>query len=166
MVCANAITLKIEHSFPCHLFCKLNQKFYKIVIFSRFSLKMPKHEKGTPKEIANRHKSKGLQKLKWFCQMCQKQCRDQNGFKCHLTSEAHQRQMLLFADNQNSYLREFSREFEANFIRVSFLNFLNFWKILLQILRSTFGCKRVKANDVYQEYVWFHFIKTNYLILL
>uniref|UniRef100_A0A914KFP4 DNA/RNA-binding protein Kin17 WH-like domain-containing protein n=1 Tax=Meloidogyne incognita TaxID=6306 RepID=A0A914KFP4_MELIC len=99
---------------------------------------MPKHEKGTPKEIANRHKSKGLQKLKWFCQMCQKQCRDQNGFKCHLMSEAHQRQMLLFAENQNSYLRQFSHEFEANF---------------LHILRHSFGGKRVKANDVYQEYI-------------
>uniref|UniRef100_A0A1I8BI01 Kin17_mid domain-containing protein n=1 Tax=Meloidogyne hapla TaxID=6305 RepID=A0A1I8BI01_MELHA len=79
---------------------------------------MPKHEKGTPKEIANRHKSKGLQKLKWFCQMCSKQCRDQNGFKCHLMSEAHQRQMLLFAENQNSYLRQFSHEFEANFLHI------------------------------------------------
>ena len=51
--------------------------------------------------------------------MCQKQCRDQNGFKCHLTSESHQRQLLLFAENQNSYLREFSKEFEANFMHVS-----------------------------------------------
>ena len=37
-------------------------------------------EKGgflTPKAIANRIKSKGLQKLRWFCQMCQKQCRDE-----------------------------------------------------------------------------------------
>ncbi len=31
----------------------------------------------TPKAIANRIKSKGLQKLRWFCQMCQKQCRDE-----------------------------------------------------------------------------------------
>uniref|UniRef100_A0A914H1W1 DNA/RNA-binding protein Kin17 WH-like domain-containing protein n=1 Tax=Globodera rostochiensis TaxID=31243 RepID=A0A914H1W1_GLORO len=99
---------------------------------------MPKHEKGTPKEIANRSKAKGLQKLKWFCQMCQKQCRDQNGFKCHMTSESHQRQLLLFAENQNSYLRQFSREFEGNF---------------MHILRHTFGAKRVRANDVYQEYI-------------
>jgi len=35
----------------------------------------------TPKAIANRMKSKGLQKLRWYCQMCQKQCRDANGFK-------------------------------------------------------------------------------------
>jgi hypothetical protein len=35
----------------------------------------------TPKAIANRIKSKGLQKLRWYCQMCEKQCRDENGFK-------------------------------------------------------------------------------------
>ena len=41
-------------------------------------------EKGgflTPKAIGNRIKAKGLQKLRWYCQMCQKQCRDENGFK-------------------------------------------------------------------------------------
>ncbi|KAI1239519.1 hypothetical protein IHE44_0012644 [Lamprotornis superbus] len=32
---------------------------------------------GNPKAIANRIKSKGLQKLRWYCQMCQKQCRDE-----------------------------------------------------------------------------------------
>ena len=55
-------------------------------------------EKGgflTPKAIANRIKSKGLQKLRWYCQMCQKQCRDENGFKCHTMSESHQRQLLI-----------------------------------------------------------------------
>ncbi|KAM3729211.1 DNA/RNA-binding protein [Dirofilaria immitis] len=99
---------------------------------------MGKYEKGTPKEIANRCKSKGLQKLRWFCQMCKKQCRDQNGFKCHLTSETHQRQLLLFAENPNTYLKEYSEEFENNFLKV---------------LRSTFGTKRVRANEVYQEYI-------------
>ncbi|KAK5982780.1 DNA/RNA-binding protein KIN17 [Trichostrongylus colubriformis] len=99
---------------------------------------MGKHERGTPKDIANRIKSKGLQKLRWFCQMCQKQCRDQNGFKCHLTSESHQRQLLLVAENTNSFLRQFSKEFEANF---------------MQILKTCFGTKRVRANEVYQEYI-------------
>jgi DNA/RNA-binding protein KIN17 len=70
--------------------------------------------------------------------MCSKQCRDQNGFKCHLTSESHQRQLLLFAENQNSYLRQFSSEFEAQF---------------MHILRNTYGSKRVRANEVYQEYI-------------
>jgi hypothetical protein len=41
--------------------------------------KMGKEKPGflTPKAIANRIKSKGLQKLRWYCQMCQKQCRDE-----------------------------------------------------------------------------------------
>ncbi|VDM53284.1 unnamed protein product [Angiostrongylus costaricensis] len=99
---------------------------------------MGKHERGTPKDIANRIKSKGLQKLRWFCQMCQKQCRDQNGFKCHLTSESHQRQLLLVAENTGTYLRQFSKQFEANF---------------MQILKTCFGTKRVRANEVYQEYI-------------
>jgi hypothetical protein len=47
-------------------------------------------------QIANRQKAKGLQKLRWYCQMCNKQCRDENGFKCHQTSESHKRQMLVF----------------------------------------------------------------------
>ncbi len=49
-----------------------------------------------PAQIANRIKAKGLQKLRWYCQMCGKQCRDENGFKCHLSSDSHQRQMMVF----------------------------------------------------------------------
>uniref|UniRef100_A0A453DZZ0 KIN17 C2H2-type zinc finger domain-containing protein n=3 Tax=Aegilops tauschii TaxID=37682 RepID=A0A453DZZ0_AEGTS len=45
------------------------------------------------KTMANRMKARGLQKLRWYCQMCEKQCRDENGFKCHCSSESHQRQM-------------------------------------------------------------------------
>jgi hypothetical protein len=44
-------------------------------------------------QIANRIKAKGLNKLRWYCQLCQKSCRDENGFKCHQMSEGHQRQM-------------------------------------------------------------------------
>ena len=70
--------------------------------------------------------------------MCQKQCRDENGFKCHTTSESHQRQLLLFADNSRKYLDSFSYEFE---------------KCFLQLLKRQFGTKRVSANLVYQEYI-------------
>lgn len=95
-------------------------------------------EPGTPKYIANKIKSKGLQKLRWFCQMCSKQCRDENGFKCHTMSESHQRQLLLFADNAGRYLSEFSYDFSKGF---------------LFLLKRQFGTKRVKANKVYQEYI-------------
>ncbi|KAF0287116.1 DNA/RNA-binding protein KIN17 [Amphibalanus amphitrite] len=101
---------------------------------------MGKAEKGTPKWIANRAKAKGLQKLRWYCQMCQKQCRDENGFKCHTSSETHQRQLLLFAENANEYLDSFSKEFEEGY---------------LELLRRQFGTKRVNANNVYQEYIAF-----------
>lgn len=50
--------------------------------------------------------------------MCGKQCGDQNGFKRHCESESHQRQLLLFAENQDHYLKEFSKEFEDNFMYV------------------------------------------------
>ena len=77
-----------------------------------------KAEKGTPKWLANKMKSKGLQKLRWYCQMCQKQCRDQNGFKCHISSESHQRQLLLFAEKPGKFLYNFSREFEKDFMDI------------------------------------------------
>ncbi|CAH2014700.1 unnamed protein product [Acanthoscelides obtectus] len=83
-------------------------------------------------------KAKGLQKLRWYCQMCQKQCRDENGFKCHTMSESHQRQLLLFADNSKRYIDDFS---------------LDFAKGYMEILRRQFGTKRVNANKVYQEYI-------------
>ncbi|CAH3192665.1 unnamed protein product, partial [Porites evermanni] len=73
----------------------------------------------TPKAISNRIKAKGLQKLRWYCQMCQKQCRDElsfsffwndhNGFKCHTMSESHQRQLLLLAEDVDKYMDSFSR---------------------------------------------------------
>lgn len=92
----------------------------------------------TPKAIANRIKSKGLQKLRWYCQMCEKQCRDENGFKCHTTSESHQRQLLLFADNSKKYMDSFSGTFNREYITT---------------LKRRFGTKRVNANIVYQEYI-------------
>ena len=92
----------------------------------------------TPKAISNRIKAKGLQKLRWYCQMCQKQCRDENGFKCHCMSESHQRQLLLFADNPDKFIDTFSKEFEDDF---------------MLLLRRRFGTRRVHANVVYQEYI-------------
>ncbi|KAK2718317.1 hypothetical protein QYM36_005579 [Artemia franciscana] len=99
---------------------------------------MGKAEVGTPKYIANKIKAKGLQKLKWYCQMCQKQCRDENGFKCHTMSESHQRQLLLVAENTEKFIDEFSGEFE---------------KTYLDLLRRQYGTRRVNANVVYQEYI-------------
>ncbi|KAI8325341.1 hypothetical protein GQ54DRAFT_295577 [Martensiomyces pterosporus] len=99
---------------------------------------MGKHDVMSPKAVANRIKAKGLQRLRWYCQMCEKQCRDQNGFKCHCASESHQRQMAIFAENPERYLEQFSQEFED---------------VFLSILSRRYGTKRVHANQVYQEIV-------------
>lgn len=99
---------------------------------------MGKGEKSEAKAISNRMKSKGLQRLRWYCQMCNKQCRDENGFKCHLTSEGHLRQMRLFAENPNKFVDEFSKDFERGY---------------LEVLSHRHGTKRVLANRVYQEYI-------------
>ena len=99
---------------------------------------MPKNDIGGLKAIGNAIKAKGLQKLRWYCQMCQKQCRDENGFKCHAMSESHQRQMLVFAENPDSVMNEFNEEFEECF---------------LLLLSRRHSVKRVRANEVYNEYI-------------
>ncbi|KAH8548827.1 domain of Kin17 curved DNA-binding protein-domain-containing protein [Umbelopsis sp. PMI_123] len=92
----------------------------------------------TPKAIANRIKAKGLLKLRFYCQICEKACRDENGFKCHCASEAHQRQMLLVAENPDKYVSSYTREFQQEFVK---------------LLSRRHGTKRVLANQVYQEYI-------------
>ncbi|KLO08541.1 hypothetical protein SCHPADRAFT_916916 [Schizopora paradoxa] len=99
---------------------------------------MPRAEVGTPKYLANAMKSKGLQRLRWFCQVCQKQCRDENGFKCHTQSESHLRQMLVVGENAGKHISDFSSTFQSEFVT---------------LLSRRFGTKRVQANRVYQEYI-------------
>lgn len=83
-------------------------------------------------------KSKGLQRLRWYCQVCEKQCRDENGFKCHAASESHLRQMLVVGEHAGKHISNFSAEFQSEFVRM---------------LSRRFGTKRVLANRVYQEYI-------------
>lgn len=71
---------------------------------------------GTPKYLANAMKSKGLQRLRWYCQVCEKQCRDENGFKCHATSEGHLRQMLVVGENAGRHISDFSSTFQSEFV--------------------------------------------------
>ncbi|PSR93182.1 DNA/RNA-binding protein [Actinidia chinensis var. chinensis] len=99
---------------------------------------MGKNEFLSPKAIVNRIKAKGLQKLRWYCQMCQKQCWDENGFKYHCMSESHQRQMEVFGQNPNRIVEGYSEEFETTFLD--------------HMKRShRFSC--VAATVVYNEYI-------------
>ncbi|KAG2337058.1 hypothetical protein BDR05DRAFT_941904 [Suillus weaverae] len=99
---------------------------------------MPRAEVGTPKYLANKMKSKGLQRLRWYCQVCEKQCRDENGFKCHAQSEAHLRQMLVVGENAGRHIADFSSQFQHDFV---------------QLLSRRYNTKRVRINQVYQEFI-------------
>ncbi|KAH8664129.1 domain of Kin17 curved DNA-binding protein-domain-containing protein [Xylariales sp. PMI_506] len=99
---------------------------------------MPKAEVGSTKYIANRMKSKGLQRLRWYCQVCEKQCRDENGFKMHTQSESHVRQMLLIGEDPKKFINDYSTAFQRDF---------------LQLLRTGHGEKQVHINHFYQEYI-------------
>jgi len=99
---------------------------------------MPKAEKGSIKDLGKRIKAKGLQKLKFWCEMCQKQCRDANGFKCHMQSESHLRQMKIFSENAHGIMDRKSKEFEKSF---------------LDTLRMRHSTATVNANNVYQEVI-------------
>ncbi|KJZ75570.1 hypothetical protein HIM_05033 [Hirsutella minnesotensis 3608] len=99
---------------------------------------MPKAEVGSTKHLANKLKSKGLQRLRWYCQVCEKQCRDANGFKMHSQSESHVRQMLMVGEDPKKFINEFSNQFLKDFI---------------QLLKTGHGEKQVHINHFYQEYI-------------
>ncbi|KAI1469721.1 domain of Kin17 curved DNA-binding protein-domain-containing protein [Daldinia caldariorum] len=99
---------------------------------------MPKAEVGSTKYLSNKMKSKGLQRLRWYCQICEKQCRDANAFKMHTQSESHTRKMLLVGEDPKKYIDEFSNQFLKDF---------------LQLLRTSHGEKQVQINHFYQNYI-------------
>merc|ERR1712196_324257 len=70
----------------------------------------------SPKEISNRFKVRGLQKLRWYCQICNKQCRDENGFVCHILSEGHIRMIKIFKDKPDFFVDGYSKLFEKMFL--------------------------------------------------
>ena len=101
-------------------------------------------------------KSKGLQRLRWYCQVCEKQCRDENGFKMHVSSEAHLRQMIVVGENAGRHIADFSSQFQSEFVTLLSRRYASLPFIATRVLThpfQSFGTKRVKANNVYQEYI-------------
>ncbi|KAK6506931.1 hypothetical protein TWF481_005390 [Arthrobotrys musiformis] len=99
---------------------------------------MPRAEVGTSKYLDNKLKSKGLQRLRWYCQVCERQMRDENGFKCHTQSESHLRQILIVGEDPKKAINKYSSDFQHDF---------------LLLLKSSHGEKQVHANHFYQEYI-------------
>ncbi|KAJ9142713.1 Zinc finger protein RTS2 [Pleurostoma richardsiae] len=98
---------------------------------------MPKAEVGSTKYLSNKLKSKGLGRLRWYCQVCERQLRDENAFKMHTQSEGHVRQMLAVG-NVKSAVDDYSKQFLDDFVRQ---------------LRTAHGTKSVHINHFYQELI-------------
>ncbi|CEG00985.1 KOW [Ostreococcus tauri] len=90
------------------------------------------------KAVSKQLKTKGLQRLRWYCQLCEKQCRDENGFKCHSASPAHINRLAVFAQNQRKVVDGFSERFRSSFISELALNCCN---------------SRVEANKFYNQLI-------------
>ncbi|KAJ4425306.1 hypothetical protein N0V82_000116 [Gnomoniopsis sp. IMI 355080] len=99
---------------------------------------MGKAEVGSTKWVSNQAKAKGLGRLRWYCQVCERQMRDENGFKMHVQSESHVRQMLVVGEDPKKAINEFSNQFNRDF---------------LTQLRTSHGTKAVHVNHFYQEYI-------------
>lgn len=96
---------------------------------------MGKHEFGTAKYLSKQMKARGLQKLRFYCQVCLKQCRDENGFKSHIKSRYHLKNISKVTKKS---IDEYTKQFESDF---------------LTLLRMTHGEKDVDANKFYNEYI-------------
>ncbi|GME87079.1 hypothetical protein B5S28_g1232 [[Candida] boidinii] len=103
---------------------------------------MGKAEYGSAKYVGQKLKSRGLQKLKFYCQICEKQCRDDNGFKCHIQSKSHLSNLQSNLDNSNNnskkLIEEYSEKFVSDFIK---------------LLKINHGEKFIGYNKFYQEYI-------------
>lgn len=80
-------------------------------------------------------KARGLQKLRFYCQVCNKQCRDQNGFKSHVKSPSHLKNISTVTQDD---ILEFTKLFEENF---------------LNTLKTNHGEKKIAVNKLYNEII-------------
>ncbi|KAK3308205.1 domain of Kin17 curved DNA-binding protein-domain-containing protein [Chaetomium strumarium] len=99
---------------------------------------MGKAEPGSTKYLSNKMKQKGLTRLRWYCQICEKACRDENAFKMHCQSESHMRRALEAGQNFKSVQEDYSKQFLHEFI---------------SLLKTAHGEKSIHANKFYQEVI-------------
>lgn len=90
------------------------------------------------KGIAKAIKEKALKRVRWYCQLCEKQCRDQNGYDMHMSSQGHKNKLMKVGEQgERQLVQVHTEKFQEGF---------------MQILRSRYQV-RVLANRVYNEYI-------------
>ena len=57
-----------------------------------------------------------LGKHKYYCEMCQKQCKDDNAFTQHKRSAFHASRMSSFSESPQHFVAKYSHAFESEFI--------------------------------------------------
>ena len=102
---------------------------------------MPKAEVGSVKHVANQLKSKGLTRLRWYCQACNKANRDANAFKMHCQSESHVRNMVIIGEDSKKFIEDYSRQFQRDF---------------MQLLKTGHGEKSIHIK--YVPYLFFSYL--------
>lgn len=81
----------------------------------------------------------GLGKLKNYCSLCQKQCKDENGFKLHIRSSYHLKMVAERGSDPGKYTSSASGAFEREFS---------------DLFRTKYGYNKfVPVNRVYNEMV-------------
>ena len=103
---------------------------------------MPRLSYGDQKYQEKSRHRRGLQKTKYYCQICERQCIGENGFKCHIQSASHIKKLKTSLDkvhgNSAKLVESYSNRFLEDF---------------LALLRKTHGEKQISANKFYQEYI-------------
>lgn len=119
----------------CHIFQQLESNTVE-------SNEMPRISYGEQKYQEKSRHRRGLQKTKYYCQICQRQCIGENGFKCHLQSDSHIKKLKASLEkvhgNSAKLVEGYSNQFLQDF---------------LALLRKTHGEKQISANKFYQEYI-------------
>lgn len=90
------------------------------------------------KIISKQQKYGQLQKLKWYCEICQHQCNDERSFREHVQCQKHRIMMSHFRANSDSILRSNSFVFE---------------KVFMSCLKNQFPSREVSANTVYTQVI-------------
>eukprot|EP00764_Aduncisulcus_paluster_P007877 gnl/Carplike_NY0171/2570_a3452_422.p1 GENE.gnl/Carplike_NY0171/2570_a3452_422~~gnl/Carplike_NY0171/2570_a3452_422.p1 ORF type:complete len:232 (-),score=29.95 gnl/Carplike_NY0171/2570_a3452_422:522-1217(-) len=79
-----------------------------------------------------------LGKLKFYCTVCKKQCRDENDYRNHIQTPQHQRMLSVLHNDPEKLVNEFSKQFKKGFVAV---------------LSKRYRDRTVNANRVYNEYI-------------
>ena len=77
-------------------------------------------------------------KEKFFCQICNRQCQDKDGFTCHLKSKTHQKNIERVAKNPEKYIENYSNDFKRDY---------------LDFLKREHQDEWVSANVIYDKYI-------------